>query len=162
MSDRLNIQDVWKILEGVKDPEIPVVSVVEMGMVRSIGLSGKRLIVTFAPTFAGCPALQIIQEEMRDTLNRSGYSDVEIRVSLSPAWSSNWINPGGREKLKAFGLAPPPQHAGDIESALELPAQCPYCGSLETELKNDFGSTLCRAIYFCNHCKQPFEQFKPV
>lgn len=162
MTFREVFDDVWIILEDVKDPEIPAVSVVEMGMVRSIGVTGKRVIVTFTPTFAGCPALQVIQDGITDTLHKSGYTDVEIKMSIAPAWSSNWISPEGREKLKSFGLAPPPRHSGDIETAFNQAAECPYCRSKETELKNDFGSTLCRAIYKCKSCNQPFERFKPI
>lgn len=159
---KMDFDDIWKILEDVKDPEIPAVSVIEMGMVRSIGVLGEKVIVTFTPTFAGCPALQVIQDGIRDILQKSGYAEVEVKVSLAPAWSSNWISPEGREKLKSFGLAPPPRHSGDIETAFNQPAECPYCRSTETELKNDFGSTLCRAIYYCNSCNQPFERFKPI
>ena len=162
MGDRLDTNDIWQLLGEVKDPEIPVVSVIEMGMVRSIGVAGKKVIVTFTPTFAACPALEIIKDEIQVTLHNSGYSEVVINMSYSPAWSSNWISPSGREKLKSFGLAPPPHHTGDIEAAFNQPVECPYCHSMETELKNDFGPTLCRAIYVCNRCHQPFEQFKPL
>lgn len=162
MVDSTDTKRIWSLLEEVKDPEIPVVSVVEMGMVRTIGIEGDRVIITFVPTFAGCPALQVIQEAIATCLHDGGYPNVEVRTSLSPAWSSNWISPAAREKLKRFGLAPPPLHVDDIERAINQLATCPYCESKDTDLKSDFGSTLCRAIYVCTRCKQPFEQFKPL
>jgi ring-1,2-phenylacetyl-CoA epoxidase subunit PaaD len=153
---------IWQILEEVKDPEIPVVSVVEMGMIRSVGLEGQKITIRMTPTFAGCPALKVIQAGIAERLRQSGAGEVEVKVTLSPPWSSDWITSDGRRKLKEFGLAPPPLHQGQIDSALDRPAICPYCDSQDTVLKNSFGPTLCRAIYVCNQCHQPFEQFKPI
>jgi ring-1,2-phenylacetyl-CoA epoxidase subunit PaaD len=133
-----------------------------MGLIRDIAHSGKRLIVTMTPTFAGCPALEIMREEIAARLQQAGWDEVEVRIVYSPPWSSDWITGVAREKLKAFGLAPPPLHANRLEIALAEPVHCPYCDSPDTDLKNDFGPTLCRAIYFCNHCRQPFERFKPL
>ncbi len=158
----LTAERVWQILDEVKDPEIPVVSVVEMGLIRSIGVQAGRLVVTISPTFAGCPALQVIQDEIAERLRLAGEAEVEVRLTYSPPWRSDWITPAAREKLKAFGLSPPPRHAGRLEEALAQAARCPYCDSDDTSLKNDFGATLCRAIYVCNSCRQPFEQFKPL
>jgi ring-1,2-phenylacetyl-CoA epoxidase subunit PaaD len=156
------IQDIWQALEEVRDPEIPVVSVVEMGMVRRVELSDKRVIVTLTPTFSGCPALHAIKADIQAKLLRRGVEAVEVRETLSPAWSSDWITDAAREKLKAFGLAPPPKHGGDLKVALSDAVACPYCGAEDTLVKNTFGPTLCRAIYFCKNCQQPFEQFKPI
>jgi ring-1,2-phenylacetyl-CoA epoxidase subunit PaaD len=158
----LTAERIWQILDEVKDPEIPVVSVVEMGLIRSIGVQEGRLVVTISPTFAGCPALQVIQEEIAARLRLAGEAEVEVRLTYSPPWRSDWITPAARQKLKAFGLSPPPRHAGRLETALAQAARCPYCDSADTTLKNDFGPTLCRAIYVCNNCRQPFEQFKPL
>lgn len=169
----LTAERIWQILDEVKDPEIPVVSVVEMGLIRSIGWAGGRLVITMSPTFAGCPALQVMQSEICERLRQAGQEAVEVRLTYSPPWRSDWITPAARQKLKAFGLSPPPRRSDLIESAsiasatLEhaLPqwlARCPYCDSDDTTLTNDFGPTLCRAIYICNHCHQPFEQFKPL
>lgn len=158
----MQTEKIWQILNDIKDPEIPVVSVVEMGLIRGVAAGEDRLIVSMTPTFAGCPALQVIQEEIADRLIRAGNRKVEVRLTYSPPWSSDWITEPARQKLKSFGLAPPPHHAGRLEEALAERVLCPFCDSPDTLLKNDFGSTLCRAIYFCNHCRQPFERFKPL
>lgn len=155
-------EEIWRILETVKDPEIPVVSVVELGLIRSVGVQEGKVVVSFTPTFAGCPALLVMREEIDQRLRQAGAQEVEVKLIYSPAWSSDWITSTARRKLREFGLAPPPRHAGLVEQVLDEAAVCPYCGSLETALKNSFGPTLCRAIYFCNNCRQPFEQFKPV
>lgn len=158
----ISTEEIWRILEQVKDPEIPVVSVVELGMIRSVGVEGDQIIVTLTPTFIGCPALHVIQSEIEARLLQAGAPQAQTRLSFSPAWSSDWITSAGRARLKAMGLAPPPRHDGQLEAALLAEVNCPYCGSSQTELKNDFGSTLCRAIYVCAACRQPFEQFKPI
>ena len=158
----LSLEDVWQVLEQVKDPEIPVVSVVEMGLIRSIGWDGDILLITMTPTFAGCPALQVMQSEIAARLRAAGAMQVAVRLTFSPPWSTDWISSTARQKLKDFGLAPPPLLGDTPGEGLPDVATCPYCDSPDTELKNSFGSTLCRAIYVCNHCRQPFEQFKPV
>jgi ring-1,2-phenylacetyl-CoA epoxidase subunit PaaD len=158
----LTSQHVWQILEEVKDLEIPVVSVVEMGLIRQVSLEEDRVFVRMTPTFAGCPALQLMRSEIETRLQLAGADHVEVQITLSPPWSTDWITAEARKKLKAFGLAPPPRHGGDFESLLQAAATCPYCDSQNTQLKNDFGPTLCRAIYICQDCKQPFEQFKPL
>lgn len=158
----LTVERVWQILDEVRDPEIPAVSVVEMGLIRSVGLKDGQLVVTMTPTFAGCPAIEVMQAEIRARLSQAGQLQVEVRLTYSPPWCSDWITPAAREKLKAFGLSPPPLHAGQLATALAQAARCPYCDSDDTILKNDFGPTLCRAIYVCNNCRQPFEGFKPI
>jgi ring-1,2-phenylacetyl-CoA epoxidase subunit PaaD len=160
--DSLSSEEIWQILDEVKDPEIPVVSVVEMGLIRAVGKESKDVIVTMTPTFIGCPALNVMQDEIEERLRAAGAENVVVRTVLSPAWSTDWMTSGAREKLKKFGLAPPPRHGGQIDLALLEAAACPYCGSEETTLKNSFGPTLCRAIFVCNSCTQPFEQFKPI
>jgi ring-1,2-phenylacetyl-CoA epoxidase subunit PaaD len=155
-------EQAWKILENVKDPEIPVVSVVEMGIIREVQIEDETVRVTMTPTFSGCPALQVMQDEIQTRLEEAGASRVEVKISHNPPWSSDWISPEAREKLKNFGLSPPPMHGGHIDLALLEVARCPYCGAEDTSLKNSFGPTLCRAIYYCNKCRQPFEQFKPL
>ena len=152
----------WQILDEIKDPEIPVVSVVEMGLIRSVGVDGQAFIVVMTPTFTGCPALKVIQTAIVDRFRQAGLDQVSVHISLSPPWTSDWITPVGREKLKSFGLAPPPYHRGDLDLAWEAPVTCPYCASANTSLKNSFGPTLCRAMYVCLDCRQPFEQFKPI
>lgn len=153
---------VWTALEDVKDPEIPVVSVVEMGIVRDVTITGETVIVTITPTFSGCPALSAMQQGIEARLRQMGIARVEIRTVLAPPWSTEWIGEATREKLRGFGLAPPPHHDGDFTLVLLDQVACPYCGSKDTSLRNSFGPTLCRAIFYCNHCQQPFEQFKPL
>jgi len=158
----LTSQQVWQILEEVKDPEIPVVSVVEMGLIRQVALSENHVLVRMTLTFAGCPALQVMRTEIEDRLRQAGAEEVQVQITLSPPWTTDWITAEARKKLKGFGLAPPPQHGGNFEKLLKMNAICPYCDSQNTQMKNDFGPTLCRVIYVCQECKQPFEQFKPV
>lgn len=157
-----SLDSVWEALEEVKDPEIPSVSVVELGIIRQVGYQGSRLLVTMAPTFVGCPALDVMRGAIKEHLLEIGIDQLELKIVYYPPWTSDWITSEGRRKLKLIGLASPPQHGGDLERFLEALVPCPYCESTDTELKNSFGSTLCRAIYFCNNCTQPFEQFKPI
>ena len=153
---------IWEILEQIKDPEIPVVSVVEMGLIRNVGIDGDKVTVTMTPTFAGCPALQVMKQAVEENLKDSGAREVEVKMTFSPPWSSDWILPEGRRKLREFGLAPPPRHGGDVRAGLMEEVACPYCDSQKTTLKNSFGPTLCRAIYYCENCQQPFEHFKCI
>jgi ring-1,2-phenylacetyl-CoA epoxidase subunit PaaD len=159
---KLTRERIWQILDEVKDPEIPVISVIEMGLIRAVEVEDGKVAVTMTPTFSGCPALQVMQADIRDRLEEAGAEAVEVRISHNPPWCSDWITPQGRAKLKEFGLAPPPTHGGLIDVNMLDTAACPYCGSEQTELKNSFGPTLCRAIFYCNACRQPFEQFKPI
>lgn len=162
MAERPPIEAVWEALEAVKDPEIPAVSVVELGLIRQIGYHGDRLVVTMTPSFIGCPALDVMQDMVEQALLGLGAAQPRVKLIYQPPWTSDWITSEGRRKLRDFGLAPPPPHGGDVAAALDAAAICPYCDSDHTELKNSFGSTLCRAIYVCNNCQQPFEQFKPL
>lgn len=155
-------QQIWNLLEAVKDPEIPVISVVEMGIISSVRVVGKSVFIRMTPTFSGCPALHVMRAEIEQSLGQAGYEIVDVAITNDPPWTSDWITPMGREKLRSFGLAPPPKHSGMITSELLDIATCPYCFSENTSIKNSFGSTLCRAIFYCNACQQPFEQFKPV
>jgi ring-1,2-phenylacetyl-CoA epoxidase subunit PaaD len=158
----LTHNEIMQALQDVKDPEIPVVSVVEMGIVREVTLDDEKVTVIMTPTFSGCPALYVMQADIETRLHQLGIANVEVKVALAPRWTSDWITPGARLKLKAFGLAPPPAQQTDINVFFMEPATCPYCSSDNTSLKNTFGPTLCRSIYYCNACQQPFEQFKPI
>ena len=163
MMSNLTTDHIWEVLDEVKDPEIPVVSVVEMGLIRSVGIEGEKVIVSFTPTFAGCPAFQVMQDDIQKHLKEAGAKDVEVKITYHPPWRSDWILTEGRRKLKEFGLAPPPVRGQkSVEEALSMPVICPYCESENTTLKNSFGPTLCRSIYYCENCQQPFEQFKPI
>ncbi len=155
-------KEVWKALETVVDPEIPAVTLIELGIIRRVDMDQDRILVAISPTFSGCPALHVMQEDVRRAL--SGLTDlpVHVEVQLSPPWTSDFISPAGREKLISFGLATPPIHGGDIAGAIQAPVECPYCASENTTRKNSWGPTPCRMIYYCNACQQPFELFKPL
>ncbi|MCQ3929995.1 MAG: phenylacetate-CoA oxygenase subunit PaaJ [Chloroflexi bacterium] len=156
------VESIWRALDDVKDPEIPVVSLVEMGIVRDVTIIDDCVIVTITPTFSGCPALHAMKADIVERLTTLGYANVEIKTTLTPAWSTDWITESARVKLRDFGLAPPPIHRGDLNVMLLEAATCPYCGSTNTSLRNSFGPTACRMIFYCNACNQPFEQFKPL
>ena len=162
MAEDLNYTQIWRTLEAIQDPEIPVVSLVDLGIVHSVGIEGETVIVALTPTFSGCPALGVMQEEIKAGLLHAGAQQVQVKLLNQPAWSTNWITQTGRRKLQEFGIAPPPLHDGNLAQALARLVACPYCSSTETVVKNDFGPTLCRAIRYCHHCQQPFEQFKPI
>lgn len=153
---------VWKALAGVRDPEIPSVSIIEMGMVQNVEVRAESVQVVIVPTFSGCPALNFIKEQVVSALHGAGFEHAEVRMDPTIAWSSDRIQPSALEKMKGLGLAPPPKHGGNFERILDAPVLCPYCGSDQTVVKNNFGPTLCRAIYYCNDCQQPFERFKPI
>lgn len=153
---------VLEALEEVKDPEIPVVSVVELGIIRAVRVDEDRVAVDMTPTFAGCPALAVMQSQVAERIRQLGASEVVVRQVLAPPWSTDCISESARVKLRAFGLAPAPPHGGLIQLMIDEPARCPHCGSSNTTLKNSFGPTLCRALYYCHGCRQPFEQFKAL
>ncbi len=153
---------IWEALNDVKDPEIPVVSVVELGIVRAVVVTDGQVTVTITPTFSGCPALHVMQADIEARIRQLGVEQVEVKTTLTPRWTTDWITDEARIKLRGFGLAPPPLHRGDVNVIFLDAAACPYCDSNDTTLKNTFGPTLCRMIYYCNSCQQPFEQFKPV
>jgi ring-1,2-phenylacetyl-CoA epoxidase subunit PaaD len=157
-----NIDTIREWLEEVKDPEIPVLSVLDMGIVRQIDIEGNEVTVTITPTFVGCPALDTIKSEIIQTIQRHGITSVTVNVSFKQTWSSNDITERGRLALKKFGLAPPPDQTllDDID-ILEY-AICPRCEGKNTELRSIFGATLCRSIHFCFNCQESFEQFKPI
>lgn len=155
--------DVWRVLERVMDPEIPVVSVVEMGIIREVEITPAGVFVTMTPTFSGCPALDVMRRDIEAAARDLGVDQVTVRTVLNPAWSTEWISETGRAKLREFGLAPPPRHGGDVAAVTFFDlAECPRCGSTNTSLRNAFGPTLCRMIWYCNDCRDAFEQFKPL
>jgi ring-1,2-phenylacetyl-CoA epoxidase subunit PaaD len=168
---RLSIGQIWEWLAEIADPEIPVVSIVDLGIVRNVICDDERnaCIVTITPTYSGCPAMAVIQSLIREDLTKRGIPNVLVQIQLSPAWTSDWLTPKARERLRAFKIAPP--EAGTREqSASILPmldsavAQdrpaCPHCGSTHTTTISQFGSTLCKALYRCEDCLEPFDYFK--
>jgi ring-1,2-phenylacetyl-CoA epoxidase subunit PaaD len=163
-TDRVvDVRAVMAALAEVPDPEIPAVSIVELGLVHAIDVEPERLRVVLLPTFVGCPALELIRDTVAERLRAFGRA-VEVEISFATPWTSDRISHGGREKLRRSGFAPPP-HLG-LGRALpmlgEAPVRCPYCGSARTTLENMFGPTQCRSIRHCADCRQPFEAFKPI
>lgn len=144
------------VLSVVPDPEIPAVSVIDLGIVRAI--EADRIVIT--PTYTGCPATHAIEQSIRAALDTNGYGAVVVETVLSPPWSSDWISDEGREKLRAYGIAPPPRGANAASLRNETRAQCPRCGSLNTEEISRFGSTPCKALWRCGACAEPFDRFK--
>jgi len=155
---------VWEALREIPDPEIPVVSVVDLGVVRDVAVEGERVRVEFTPTFLGCPALEVMRDAMAERIEALG-AQAEVEVVLDDSWSTDRITPTGREKLRAAGFAPPAPRAEGKPTLVQLQRaafRCPYCGSSDTRLENIFGPTPCRSIRYCEGCRQPFEQFKTV
>jgi len=153
---RSSLQTMCAILANVPDPEIPAVSVVDLGIVREI--SDTRVVIT--PTYSGCPATFAIEQMIRAALDAGGFTDVAIETTLAPAWSTDWISDEGREKLRAYGIAPPPKGAGASALKNAQAAECPRCGSSNTQEISRFGSTPCKALWRCKACAEPFDRFK--
>ena len=161
--DMVTEADVWEALAEVPDPEIPVISVVDLGVVRDVRVEDERVHVEFTPTFLGCPALEAMRSQMAERIAGLG-AQVEVEVVLDDSWSTDRITPEGREKLRAAGFAPPTPR-GEATTLVQLQSngfRCPYCGSRETALENIFGPTPCRSLRYCRDCRQPFEQFKTI
>ena len=158
---------IWELLEEVKDPEVPVLSVIDLGIVRQVQISEvlgekKTIEVTITPTYSGCPAMDVISMDIRLKLIEKGYKDVTIKQQLSPAWSTDWMSEEGKEKLRKYGIAPPnpKQQFCSSEMFLQEIVACPRCHSTHTELISQFGSTACKAMYRCLDCKEAFDYFK--
>jgi ring-1,2-phenylacetyl-CoA epoxidase subunit PaaD len=157
-------EQVWDALSEVQDPEIPVVSLVDLGVVRDVRVENGRVHVGFTPTFLGCPALEVMRDEIAATVVELG-AEPDVEVIQDGSWSTDRITPEGREKLRAAGFAPPAPRSAEATTLLQLQTgtfRCPYCGSIDTKLENLFGPTPCRSIRYCNACRQPFEQFKTL
>jgi ring-1,2-phenylacetyl-CoA epoxidase subunit PaaD len=161
----LSPDEVYGVLNTVMDPEVPVISVVELGIVRDVAIQNDAVTITITPTYSGCPAMREIEADIRTALQERGVPDVHVKLVLSPAWTTDWIGPEAREKLRAYGIAPParaePQGLITLTRA-RVAVQCPFCGSNDTRLQSEFGSTACKAIHVCNSCRQPFDEFKAL
>ncbi|WP_177192021.1 1,2-phenylacetyl-CoA epoxidase subunit PaaD [Chitinophaga arvensicola] len=158
----INIATVYASLEHVMDPEIPVLSVVDLGMITGVELEETGVHIKMIPTFAACPAVGYIQQQIKTTLESELGVAVSVEVDKQVHWQSNRMTPAAKEKLKNFGIAPPKVLTGEISTEIMMEVPCPHCGSEQTYLRSPFGSTLCRAIHFCKACGQVFEQFKPL
>ena len=157
--------EVLAVLAEVMDPEVPVISVVDLGIIREAEVDGGIVRVTVTPTYSGCPAMREIEADIRAALLAAGAAEVEVRTVLSPAWTTDWIGPEAREKLRAYGIAPPgraePPGLVTLTRA-RTAVTCPFCGSSDTRLQSEFGSTACKAIHVCRECRQPFDEFKAI
>jgi len=166
-ANTLTRDDVFAILEEVKDPEVPVLSVVELGIVRDVAVDGSAVVVTITPTYSGCPAMRVIEDEITAALEARGLSPVRLETVYTPAWTTDWMSAEAKEKLRAYGIAPPGRAQNDAPIVLTRASAatrvvCPYCGSQDTEVRSEFGSTACKSICYCNACEQPFEAFKAI
>ena len=152
-----------EILDTVMDPEVPVLSVVELGVVRGVEVQGDAVTVTMTPTYSGCPALHVMEQEMRAALSAGGFRTITINTVYAPAWTTDWMSAPAREKLRAYGIAPP----GKVTAEELIPlgrtvrtVSCPFCGSANTTTQSEFGPTACKSLHVCHSCRQPFEHFK--
>ena len=157
------IQQIWQYLEEVADPEVPVLSVVDLGIIRGVITNGKNAEITITPTYTGCPAMDMISANIRMVLASYGFAPVTVKTILSPAWTTEWMTEAGKEKLKAYGIAPP----NPVQSVCtpeyfhrEEAVQCPHCNSFHTHMISEFGSTACKSLYRCDDCQEPFDYFK--
>lgn len=159
----INEAAIWSLLEQVSDPEVPVLSILDLGVVREVAVddASEKVTVTITPTYSGCPAMDMIAMGIRMRLLEAGIKDVAVVNRLSPAWTTDWMSDTGKEKLRAYGIAPPlATHNHDELFGAENKIQCPQCHSWHTELVSQFGSTSCKALYRCLDCKEPFDYFK--
>lgn len=151
----------WAALDGVPDPEIPVLSLRDLGIVRGVRATEQGTEVLLTPTYSGCPATEVIAASVRDALEQAGLGPVTVTQQLSPPWTTDWITPEGRRKLRAYGIAPPGAVA-DVVRLRPRGVECPRCGSVQTERLSAFGATACKALHRCLDCREPFEHFKPL
>jgi ring-1,2-phenylacetyl-CoA epoxidase subunit PaaD len=162
-SDESGEAAVWLVLANVPDPEIPVLSIVDLGIVRHVRWRGEELRVGITPTYSGCPATEVIRQSVKQALTRAGYASAIVEDVLSPAWTSDWITEEGRRKLNSFGIAPPAESVSSVRSLLRpVLIACPRCGSRDTERLSEFGSTPCKAHHRCRACLEPFDYFKCI
>ncbi len=157
-------EQVWAAIDEIPDPEIPVISLVELGIIRAVAVDGNAVHIELTPTFLGCPALEVMRRSLEETVAALG-GEPEVEVVQDDSWSTDKITPAGREKLRAAGFAPPAPRAAGATTLVQLQSRafrCPYCSSTDTRLENIFGPTPCRSIRWCANCRQPFEQFKTI
>ncbi|MEO6533986.1 MAG: 1,2-phenylacetyl-CoA epoxidase subunit PaaD [Pseudolysinimonas sp.] len=153
-------QVVWDIAATVVDPEVPVLTIEDLGVLRAVSVDGERVTVDITPTYSGCPAIDAMRDDIVSALSAAGYADVRVRQVLAPAWTTDWMSSAGRAKLEEFGIAAPLSRGEGGSVNLGLGIQCPHCGSLHTRELSRFGSTSCKALYVCQRCQEPFDYFK--
>ena len=154
-------EQVRAVLAGVTDPEIPVVTIEDLGILRDVAVEGERVVVTITPTYSGCPAMAEITADVTTTLAARGWRDVEVRTVLSPAWTTDWMSEDGRSKLREYGIAPPtPRGPVPVTLGRRPSPACPQCGSTDTEQTTRFAATACQSLWRCRACREPFTQFR--
>ena len=151
---------IWDIAATVVDPEVPVLTIEDLGVLRRVTVDGDIVTVDITPTYSGCPAVDAMRDDIVSALSTAGYADVRVRQVLAPAWTTEWMSSEGRAKLEAFEIAPPLQDRGGGVVNVGLGIRCPHCGSLHTRQLSRFGSTSCKALYVCQRCQEPFDYFK--
>jgi ring-1,2-phenylacetyl-CoA epoxidase subunit PaaD len=158
----ISVKNIWAVLEEVTDPEVPVLSIIDLGIVRDVRLREQSVEVVITPTYSGCPAMDVISTNIRLKLLENGYKDIRITTVLSPAWTTDWMSEAGKQKLTAYGIAPPhvKQQVCDSRLFAEESVACPRCGSYHTRRISEFGSTTCKSLYQCSDCHEPFDYFK--
>lgn len=157
--------EIRNYLKEIPDPEIPIVNIVDLGIVRAIEINANKIIITITPTYIGCPAMKVIEEDIISLLKGKGYTDVNIETILSPAWTTDWMTDTAKKNLKNYGIAPPEKASVDkgfLFSKGTKVIKCPHCNSINTEMKSQFGSTACKALYVCKDCLEPFDYFKCI
>jgi ring-1,2-phenylacetyl-CoA epoxidase subunit PaaD len=150
----------WDVAAGVVDPEIPVLTIADLGVLRDVTITDDRVEVAITPTYSGCPAMNMVALEIGLALQREGFRDPKVRTVLSPAWTTDWMSEDGRRKLREYGIAPPQAGSGRRALFGALQVACPQCGSEDTEVLSEFGSTSCKALWRCKSCREPFDYFK--
>lgn len=163
IADQIGVEEVFHFLEEVLDPEVPVLNIVDLGIVRDVNLANNQVEIIITPTYTGCPAMRVIEENILEKLKEHGLMDIKITTVLSPAWTTDWLSAEAKKKLKSYGIAPP-EGTADKSFLFAAPKviACPQCGSLNTVMKSQFGSTACKALYICQDCKEPFDYFKCI
>lgn len=151
---------IWQILFTVADPEVPVLSILDLGIVREVKINGNEIEIVITPTYTGCPAMDMIAMNIKLTLIENGFYNIKITSVLSPAWTTDWMTEDGKRKLKEYGIAPPHHSTTQSDGSTDRVIECPQCNSTNTKLISEFGSTACKALYKCTECLEPFDYFK--
>jgi len=155
-------ESIIDLLETVKDPEVPVLSIIDLGVLRNVEIIAEEVIITITPTYSGCPAMVMIEQQIDECLKANNYPNYSIKTVLSPAWTTDWMTESGKKKLEIYGIAPPVKETQDKSQLFQEPKKikCPRCKNEDTKMLSQFGSTACKSLYQCNNCHEPFDYFK--
>jgi len=161
--EQSELTELWDLLDRVRDPELPVLSIWDLGVLYDLAQVDGKILITVTPTYSGCPAMETIYSDIEQLLREAGIDSLEIRTQLAPAWSSTWISPEGSDKLREYGIAPPGDSTADSDGLTpDAGVVCPRCNSIDTRCISEFGSTACKALFQCNACSEPFDYFKKI